>query len=335
VLGTLVGLAFVSKYTAALLPPAILLCALGTERGSAALKTPHPYLALVLAVGIFTPVIAWNAAHHFASFAFQTEGRLETVHGLRPVLVGRFLGLQTGALGPLALLGVFAAAFVSLRRFREPRWLLIAAFGALPLLLFAAVSPYHWVKMNWPAPAYVALLVGLAALLEHWPRWTQAFVLTGAVVALLALLVPLVPAIPFSNRDDLITGWDVLAQRVQRERTGMTRAGTAASPVVVGADYKTASELAFHLPDQPFTASRELFGQDGLMYGFWDAPEAFLGRTLLVVSDRRDRLREADARLHRACAQVTPLAPQTVLRGRHPVTTFDLWRCDGYRGPRG
>jgi 4-amino-4-deoxy-L-arabinose transferase-like glycosyltransferase len=328
VLGTLVGLAFVSKYTAALLPPAILLCALGTARGRAALKTPHPYLALVLAVGIFTPVIAWNAAHHFASFAFQTESRLETVHGLRPVLVGRFLGLQTGALGPLTLLGVFTAAFVALRRLREPRWLLIAAFGALPLLLFAAVSPFHWVKMNWPAPAYVALLVGLAALLERWPRWTKVFVLTGAVLALLALLVPLVPAIPFSNRDDLITGWDVLARRVQKERAEIT-----SRPVVVGADYKTASELSVHLPDQPFTASRELFGQDGLMYGFWDAPKAFLGRTLLVVSDRRDRLRDADAQLHHACAQVTPLAPQPVFRGRHPVTTFDLWRCDGYRGP--
>lgn len=334
-LGALVGLAFLSKYTAALLPPALLLCALGTPRGRAALQTPHPYLALVLAVGLFTPVLVWNATHHFASFAFQTEGRLETVHGLRPLLVGRFLGLQAAALGPLTWVGMFAATFVSLRRWREPRWRLIAVFGAGPLLLFAAVSPYHWVKMNWPAPAYVALGVGLAALLEHRPKATGALVGTGAILALLALLVPLVPAIPFSNRDDLMTGWEVLAQRVARERKAMAQApDIAGDPVVVGTDYKTASELAFHLPDQPFTASRELFGLDGLMYGFWDAPADFVGRSLLVVSDRREGLRQASARLAEACARVQGLPPQPVFRGRHRVTTFDLWRCEGYRGPR-
>lgn len=325
-LGALVGLALLSKYTAALLPPAILLAALSTPSGRAALKTPHPYLAVLLALGIFSPVITWNATHHFASFAFQTEGRLETVHGLRPVLVGRFLGLQTGALGPLALGGAFLVAVVALRRWREPRWRLIAAFGALPLALFAAVSPYHWVKMNWPAPAYVALVVGLAALVEERPRWTYALVGTGGVMALIALLVPLVPAIPFSNRDDLMSGWDVLAQRVDREQRAM------GAPVIVGADYKTASELAFHLPGQPATASRELFGLDGLMYGFWDSPASFTGRDLLVVSDRRDRLSSAEARLRERCAQVVSLAPQTVFRGPHPVTTFDLWRCEGYRG---
>lgn len=329
-LGALVGLALVSKYTAALLPPLVLLCALAAPRGRAALQTPHPYLAVLLALGIFSPVIAWNAAHRFASFAFQTEGRLETVHGLRPILVGRFFGLQTAALGPLALAGVFLAAFIGLRRFRDPAWRLIAAFGALPLLLFVAVSPFHWVKMNWPAPAYVALFVGLAALLEHRPRWTKATLGSGFALALAALLVPLVPAIPFSNRDDLMSGWDALAQRVDRERRALPAAPGA---VVVGTDYKTASELAFHLPDQPFTASRELFGQDGLMYGFWDRPADVAGRTLLVVSDRRDRLRDAKARLAAACARVTPLPPQTVRRGRHPVTTFDLWRCDGYRVP--
>jgi 4-amino-4-deoxy-L-arabinose transferase-like glycosyltransferase len=329
-LGALVGLALVSKYTAALLPPLVLLCALATPRGRAALRTPHPYLAVLLALGIFSPVIAWNAAHRFASFAFQTEGRLETVHGLRPILVGRFFGLQTAALGPLALLGVFLAAFIALRRFRHPAWRLVAAFGALPLLLFVAVSPFHWVKMNWPAPAYVALFVGLAALLAPRPRWTQATLGTGLALALAALLVPLVPAIPFSNRDDLMSGWDALAQRVDRERQALP---PAPATRVVGTDYKTASELAFHLPDQPFTASRELFGQDGLMYGFWDRPADLAGRTLLVVSDRRDRLRDAKARLAAACTQLTALPPQTVRRGRHPVTTFDLWRCDGYRPP--
>jgi hypothetical protein len=70
------------------------------------------------------------------------------------------------------------------------------------------------------------------------------------------------------------------------------------------------------------------------MYGFWTDPAAFAGKTLLIVSDRRDRLRDAPARLSARCGRVDTLPSLTVRRGPHPVTTFDLYRCVGYRPDR-
>jgi hypothetical protein len=178
--------------------------------------------------------------------------------------------------------------------------------------------------MNWPAPAYVALWVAAGAMAAQslaWRRLAWASIATGTLLALAAALVPHLSAIPFHDRDDLISGWRGLAHRVAHERVD----------AFVGGDYKTASELAFELPGRPETASAELFDEDGLMYSTWSVPEAFLGKTLLVASDRRAPLRDAKARLSRHCGRVETLRPYLARRGKRPVTTFDLYRCVDYR----
>ena len=366
-LGLCVGWALLSKYPAGLLFPEVLLACVLTPRGRAWLKSPHPYLAVLLALACFAPVIVWNAEHGWASFAFQTSARIHTVRGFQPVLVARFVGLQIAALGPLGFILTWAPPFTlsvakrsrrvlisedrlrsadiqfasgdpghagastPLRSAQHDRatfstqsQILLFSLGVPALALFCAVSPFHWVKMNWPAPAYVALWVaagGLAASSVRWRRLAWASIATGGLLALAGALMPHVPAIPFHDRDDLISGWQALADRVAHQR----------AEAVVGADYKAASELAFDLPGRPQTASAELFDGDGLMYSTWSRPEAFVGKTLLVVSDRRNPLRDAPARLARHCGRVEALPPFRALRGTRLVTTVDLWRCVDYR----
>jgi 4-amino-4-deoxy-L-arabinose transferase-like glycosyltransferase len=356
VLGLCVGLALLSKYTAALLFPEVLLACALTPRGRGWLKTPHPYLAALLALACFTPVIVWNAQHQWVSFAFQTSGRMHTVRGFQPVLIARFLGLQLAALGPLGFLLTWAPPFTlssskgqqvggtrpepsdatrdEVRGHSGPSTPVLRTYAlaervvlsvSLPALaLFCAVSPFHWVKMNWPAPAYVGLWVAAGALADRSTRWrllAKLSIATGALLALAGALLPHVPAIPFHDRDDLISGWQQLADHLSQQH----------ADAFVGADYKTASELAVDLPGRPQTASAELFDDDGLMYSTWSLPQAFAGKTLLVASDRRAPLRDARARLARHCGQLETLPPFLARRGAKPVTTFDLWRCVDYR----
>ena len=69
--GLCAGLAMFSKYSAVLTIGGAFLFLLidPTHRGW--LSRPHPYAAAALAVLVFAPVIAWNATHDWASFAFQ------------------------------------------------------------------------------------------------------------------------------------------------------------------------------------------------------------------------------------------------------------------------
>ncbi|WPB80598.1 glycosyltransferase family 39 protein [Archangium violaceum] len=337
-LGALCGLGMLSKYTAALLLPQILLTALLSPRGRAALRTPHPYLAVLLCLLVFSPVLVWNATHGWASFAFQTSGRVQQVHGVKPFLFGRYLGLQAVAVGPVLYVALWVSVFLLAREAwrGEPRARLLSLASAPGLLLFSAVAPYHWVKLNWVAPCYLALMVGLAGL---WDRaWSQlrvrvlawSAVASSSALMLGMYLVPLVPQVPFPGRDALTNGWRELASAVEIHRARLT-ASQGHAPLVVGWGYKTASELAFYLPGQPETQSDRLLGGAGLQYDYWLESEMLNGRDLLVVSDRRQPLPGGQERLSAHCASVESLGEVTVHRGSNAVTTFDLWHC---RQPR-
>jgi len=86
------GLAMLSKYTA-VLPAAAVAGAIVTSRdGRAQLKRPGPWLALVIAAVVFSPVVYWNARHGWASFKFQIHHgwmrRRRTRAGRRPGVRG-------------------------------------------------------------------------------------------------------------------------------------------------------------------------------------------------------------------------------------------------------
>ncbi|HUP42512.1 MAG TPA: glycosyltransferase family 39 protein, partial [Thermoanaerobaculia bacterium] len=73
--GALMGLAFLSKYTALFLPGGLLLFLLLSREHRRHLRTPWPWAALAVAQLVSLPVYVWNARHGFASFSYQTAGR--------------------------------------------------------------------------------------------------------------------------------------------------------------------------------------------------------------------------------------------------------------------
>ncbi len=334
-LGAFCGLALLSKYTAGLLPLQVLATALVTKRGRAALGTPHPYLACLLAVVVFSPVLIWNQSHDWASFAFQTTGRARTVDGFRGYLVGRYVGLQAVAVGPLLYLALLLTAGVLVRQaWRGDARARLLAISSVPgLLVFTLVSPLHWVKMNWVAPTYLGLMVAAAA--GAWALRERRFVrgyaavsmALGAVLMVGMYLMPLCPWIPFRERDNLVSGWRELADAVQQHRMA---AGTSA-PMVVGWGYKTASELAYYLPDHPETQSDSALGGEGLAYDFW-MDRVHPGVDAIIVVDARQPLKDSATRLDKHCESVRELPPVTVHRGSRTVTSFKLWYCHRWQG---
>jgi dolichol-phosphate mannosyltransferase len=72
-LGLCMGLGMLSKYTIALLGPATLIFLLLDPRSRRWLWSPWPYVAALIALLLFSPVITWNAAHDWASFASRVR----------------------------------------------------------------------------------------------------------------------------------------------------------------------------------------------------------------------------------------------------------------------
>ena len=240
--GLSAGLACLSKYSALFLAPGICLWLLTSKEGRRELGRPGPWLAALVALAIFGLNIAWNAQHHWLTFAKQF-GRIAR-GGLAPVHMPEFLIAQFLLINPLI-------AALALRALGSRR---VGAGPAVDLSLFVATSSplglyllFHslhaQVEAHWPAPIYPAIAVCAAAGAAYrgW-RWVRAGAAPlGFAVALAAVIwlvlpaadlaLPLDPALP-------IRGWVPFARAVelQRERSGAAWIATVS--------YGLAAELA-------------------------------------------------------------------------------------------
>lgn len=296
--GLCIGLGMLAKYTIALLVPATLAFILLDRPSRRWLRRPEPYLAVILAGLLFSPVIVWNLRNEWASFLFQSVHRLDgqSRFGL-PLLVAAMAMLIT----PLGLLDAFRTVLSSKRLFA-------AVFTMIPLSVFVLFGLSREVKMNWTGPLWLAALPVLARQIvtppsamrtpldvfsrRLWPFTLVASVLVfGGFLHCASLGLPGVPVV----QD---WGWPVAWEEIGRDVARLeeqVQADLGVRPLVVGMDkYALASELAFYRRHTKqgveLTSSRHLFGGSGLMYGFWFPPRQYAGWTLLLISLDRTNL---------------------------------------------
>ena len=181
------GLALCSKYSAGLTILGAIVFLLTERESRRWLLRPHPYVAGLVALVVFAPVLIWNARHGWVSFLFQggrAEGRFNP---LGPVLT-----LAGGALFllPWIWLPLIVCAFDALRRgpADKERWLLVC-LAAAPIIFFTLISLRSRVLFHWAAPGYLMLLPLLGEAIARRQRRRRWLAATAAVVVLGAAFV--------------------------------------------------------------------------------------------------------------------------------------------------
>ncbi len=184
--GVFAGLAVNSKYTATFLVLGLGLWILLTPRLWRVLLRPAAWWGVLWGAAVFAPMVAWNQAHHWASFEKQ-GGRIGDFAWGR---AGRFLGeLIVGQIGlatPLVFLlcvgGVVLAVRLAWRR-RDPAWMLLAALTVPPILVFVEHALGDRVQANWPAIIYPAAVVAACGLdARFWQRLRRPAVALGLAI---------------------------------------------------------------------------------------------------------------------------------------------------------
>ncbi len=279
VAGAAGGLALDSKYTAGLLAPAILFWLLAAPGSRPWLRRVQPWLGATLALALFAPVAAWNAAHGWGSFAHQ-GGRIldwqphDALQYLLELIIGQ-LALATPLLAVMFGGGILRA--VRLAWHGRPAFLLLAALVVLPAAVFVQHAFGDRVQPNWPAVTYPAAAIAAAAL--PWGRaWQASAALGGAVTVVVyaqGVLAPLPLPAPLDPTLERLGGWTTLAQGVA------AAAGRADAAFVASDNYGSASELAWRLP-----ARLTVVGVDPrwALFGLPDARPAIAGRTGLLLA---------------------------------------------------
>jgi len=246
--GVAVGIALVSKYTAALLAPALIGLVAWDPELRRDLRTRWPWLGGAVAVLLFLPTLLWDAARGFPSIGFQLH------HGCRDGATLRsfseFLGAQVLGAGPVAI-GLGVAVLVRAKTSPERR---VAAAALLPLAVTIYANTRGSGEANWPAIVYPALAAAAASLLV---RVRPGRALVWASVGLVALI-----AVFFAveqQRPRLLAGtsayarfhgWRELAREVRADVAEVCAApGTScdpADPFVFPTTYRQAGELAYY-----------------------------------------------------------------------------------------
>lgn len=156
VLGLTFGLALLSKYTAILMAPCLLIYLLLTD-DRRWLRTIYPYLSVAIGLLCFLPVVMWNSHHEWVSFSFQLKNGLDA-QGYSFDKVAEYIGGQLLVTGPVVwLLGIYAGIVWTSRRDKETLLLLATA---LPVILFFGLSSFKKAAgPNWPAVAYFTFCI--------------------------------------------------------------------------------------------------------------------------------------------------------------------------------
>jgi 4-amino-4-deoxy-L-arabinose transferase-like glycosyltransferase len=249
--GLLAGLALASKYTAVLFGAGLLLWLAADPGARRWWRRWELWAGGAIAALVYAPVVAWNMAHGWASFAKQ-GGRAgagaagESLRYLAELLAG-----QAGLATPLVFLACVAGAGAAARRWwreGDGAALLISALVLPGAALFLWQATGSRVQGNWPAILYPGAAIAAAALLPArlWqrlriPALALGFGITGAVY-LQAAAAPL--ALPRRLDPTLarLGGWEAFAADVD------AAAGRAGAAFVAAEEYGLASALAFHLP---------------------------------------------------------------------------------------
>jgi len=250
------------------------------------LRRWQPLAASLLGLLVFSPVLAWNAAHDWAGVVKQ-GGRVGDWQPMRALgFLGELIAGQIGLATPLVWGLCMAGLAVATRRAwrnRDPAWSLLAALSLPPVVVFLQHAVGDRVQGNWPAIIYPALAVAAGGLVqsgrERW--WIAAaalgFTLTAVVYVQAATgVIPLPPRLdPIAVR---LAGWEDLARQVEASRTATGAAYVAAD------GYALASELAWRLP-----AGLTVIGVDA-RWTLTTLPKAAIaGQSGLLVRDVRRR----------------------------------------------
>ncbi len=253
--GAFAGLAALSKFTIALLFPAVLAFMWVPAWRGRWLRSPYPWAAAAIAVLVFTPVLVWNMQHDWASFRFQAV-RATAAHPWSLRTLGEFIGLQFGLVGfvllPVVLTGVALTAWRGYRT-KDAVAILLSTAVIVPFCYFLWKSLSLRVGDTWPTfiwPfGFAAAAINLAMLSrEGWRpsfvamsfRWAKIAIVSGVAFVVLVCFYYLVVPFNFIGRTDPVggeAGYGPVFSRTEAElqKTGATWIATS--------DYRTHAML--------------------------------------------------------------------------------------------
>jgi len=331
--GVAMGVGMLSKYSIALLAPAAFLYIVIDAQARQHLFKKEPYIAIVIAALIFSPVIYWNILNDWASFEFQAIDRFDKapVFSLH-VMLEHILAMVT-PLPLLALPYLFTAKATRENKRQQKLFespfnirvrLFIVSFLLLPLSVFAWSALKSEPRYNWTGPLWVTILPMLAWLVINAGqlRWRLLavllnklalpllFALIGVYSILLHSLSIGLPGVAFPYGTARLLGWQEVSRNILAIQKQLPVHDEKV--IVTGMDkYFISSKLAYYGTEEYLgnnnklqVTGTQIVGGDSLMFAYWNPVDQYKGDTVIMLS--RDKFELRTGRLKPYFEKISP-----------------------------
>ncbi len=323
-LGMLLGLAGLAKYTAVLFILPILLYFLIKKRYEL-FYTPKILPAIFIALCIIAPVIFWNIQNDWASFAYQSEH----VVGDNSIQWSAFfssLAAQFGAYNPLLFPLAFYGLYKALKS-KNDTLFLTALFGLVFILFFSYASLYKTALPHWSALFYLLFIpigsfyaLSLGKKMKKYLKIALAFGLILSAIIYAELGLKFIPFPPYQSLHHDIYGWDTIMQKANAE--------IAENPnACIGVTNWTLASRAIYY-NRDFNSSVYLLDKRADQFDIWGKGSP-LGKDILFINTHYF---QKDIAKYAKCDAIIPHANFDIILNANKVNTINFTTCKNYQG---
>ncbi len=285
-LGLSIGLGLLTKYTMAFFYLCAFFLLLVSKEHRRLLFSKGPYIAFLVSLIVFSPVILWNVNHDWVTFR-HTAGHANIAEGIHLSLKSsfEFFGSQLGIITPL----LFILMAVSLWRRRREREGAFLFWFSVPIVVFFLLKSLQGkVEANWALPGYITGIIAFSEFsikkFSSDGRFKKTLIVTAVILSVMVTSIAHFPSIlnlPSKQDPTLrLRGWKSLGVEVTKLYEQMS----AHNSVFIFSDsYQVSSELAFYVKGHPITYCMNL-GRRINQYDLWPGFRSLLRYDAIFVT---------------------------------------------------
>ncbi len=321
-LGFLLGLAGLAKYTAFLFVVAIIIYILFKKRYELFISLKIiPSIAIALVM--ISPIIIWNIQHDWISFAFQA-GHVAGESHIDWEDFAASIGAQVGAYSPFLFPVAFYGLYQSLRS-KNDLLFLSGIFALVIIAFFTYASLYNRALPHWTALFYLLMIpIGSAFLYEKvnaWHRYITYSVIFSFVVSMILYFELIFKFIPLPDYQSLhrdIYGFDT----IMKEANALLQDNQA----IAVTNWSLASRAIYY--NLPYKSDLFLIDTRNDQFDIWQK-QSPLGRDLIFI-DTHDFKSKVEKKMQ--CLHVSSLKRIDIILNDNKVNTIDYKLCTNFQG---
>jgi len=321
ILGALLGLAGLSKYTAILFVVPIVLYVFIKKRYEL-FYNPKIIYTIMIALVIISPVIFWNIQHNWISFTYQSSH----VVGNNYIHWGGFfksLAAQLGAYNPFLVPLAFYGLYRAFRSSNDTLFL-TALFGLTLIIFFTYASLYKTALPHWSALFYMLFIpIGSYYIFEKSKKYLIFAIVFGLLLSTIAyaeLVFKFIPQPDYKSLHRDIYGWDTIMKRanaVLKEQHGDVLAVT---------NWTLASRAMFY--DHKYDSKVYLIDKRKDQFDLWQENNE-IGKNLLFINTH---FFHKKIQKYAKCDKVNTVDSFDITLNKYKVNTIQLVICNNFQG---